>query len=118
MPNDIEMANKPPTCYWFVNLIKNKIRNIFCPYFLVVLIEIYLKLKFNVVFVFDFVIMIVYLYQLGMFLFNIIFFLFVLIRPMLPFMTNYQFLCKDCSPMKPEEQFIKKTASKFPSKKK
>jgi len=37
---------------------------------------------------------------------------------MLPFMTNYQFLCKDCSPMKPEEQFIKKTASKFPSKKK
>ncbi|CAF3091039.1 unnamed protein product [Rotaria sp. Silwood2] len=31
--------------------------------------------------------------------------------PMLPFMTNYHFLCKDCSPNKPEEQFVKKTAT-------
>jgi Set1/Ash2 histone methyltransferase complex subunit ASH2 len=31
--------------------------------------------------------------------------------PMLPFMINYQFLCKDCSPTKPEEQFLKKTAT-------
>jgi hypothetical protein len=41
-----------------------------------------------------------------------------LFRPMLPFMTNYQFLCKDCSPTKPEEQFLKKTASRFQSKEK
>ncbi|CAF3447966.1 unnamed protein product [Rotaria socialis] len=31
--------------------------------------------------------------------------------PMLPFMTNYHFLCKECSPNKPEEQFVKKTAT-------
>lgn len=32
---------------------------------------------------------------------------------MLPFMTNYQFVCKDCSQNKTDENFLKKTASMF-----
>jgi hypothetical protein len=114
MRNDLEMTNKPPTCYWFVNQFKKFLISLilfssggdrdlsktevqcclclrFCHHDCISVITGYIFVSLN----------------------QINFYLFVLPRPMLPFMTNYHFLCKDCSPNKPEEQFTKKTASMF-----
>lgn len=109
------MTTRPSGCYWFVNEIEKT--NIVYLIFLVVEIEIYPELKFNVTLVFDFVIKNVFLFQLGIdgcFFISDIFFSFF--RPMLPFMTNYQFFCKECSQIKPDEQFFKKTASEIRGK--
>ncbi|CAF1162961.1 unnamed protein product [Rotaria sordida] len=77
MPNDIEMANKSPTCYCGADRDLSKVE-----------VQCCLCLRFCHHDCIS-----------------------ITTGPMLPFMTNYQFLCKDCSPNKPEEQFIKKTAT-------
>ncbi|CAF1294894.1 unnamed protein product [Rotaria sp. Silwood1] len=77
MPNDIEMATKPPTCYCGTDRDLSKVE-----------VQCCLCLRFCHHDCIS-----------------------ITTGPMLPFMTNYHFLCKDCSPNKPEEQFIKKTAT-------
>ncbi|CAF1397053.1 unnamed protein product [Adineta steineri] len=77
MPNDIEMANRPPTCYCGGDRDLSKVE-----------VQCCLCLRFCHHDCIS-----------------------LTTGPMLPFMTNYQFLCKDCSPAKPEEQFVKKTAT-------
>lgn len=113
MPNEIEMPNKPPTCYWFVTSQNKKI-----PFLISFFIQrwrtgfiesrnsmwsLFSILSSRMCFSTHRVC------QTFISLINI--FYFFSIRPMMPFMINYHFLCKDCSPNKPEEQFVKKTAS-------